>query len=340
MKRVLLLLFGVVVAAVGLGAWAWSIVSAPLYTPGEVAARADLDPTDGWTVQPGVTLAPTTRGETGPTVLFVHGGPGAPPQTLSPMLTALAADHRVVTWDQRGSGRSSTVWTGPSGEGTFADVGHLEDQLGIGQQLADIERIRRHLGDDTVVLMGHSYGGLLAALYAAEFPERVEKLVLLAPADLLVFPSSFGGLFEMLDERLEGDDLITYRAWKAEYLDLWGVTERSTEELVALDAQLLPFWEEVMGPPPDGMQAAGPGVWHARAQFFSLGMRHDWRPFLGRVRAPTLVLHARDDLQPLGAAELYAEAVPDAIVETVPGGHFPHYTDAAPLEDRVRRFLR
>jgi pimeloyl-ACP methyl ester carboxylesterase len=80
----------------------------------------------------------------------------------------------------------------------------LAGALGMTAQIADIERIRQILGEDKLILMGHSYGGFMAALYAFEFPGRVEKMVLISPAGTLTMPPLHGGLDrvkEYLDER-------------------------------------------------------------------------------------------------------------------------------------------
>jgi len=82
------------------------------------------------------------------------------------------------------------------------NVAALIRALGIQAQVADIERIRKGLSVERLVLVGHSFGGFLAALYAAEFPGRVEKLVLVAPADLLRFPPPGGGLHERVKRLL------------------------------------------------------------------------------------------------------------------------------------------
>jgi proline iminopeptidase len=70
----------------------------------------------------------------------------------------------VIHYDQRGCGRSTRPidrFSSPS----FFD---------------HIERIRTILGGDKLVLIGHSFGGFLASPYAAEFPQHVKALVLVA----------------------------------------------------------------------------------------------------------------------------------------------------------------
>jgi proline iminopeptidase len=99
----------------------------------------------------------------GQPVLFLHGGPGA----------GAGAVHRrffdpnfwrVVIFDQRGSGRSRPL-------------GSLQDNT-TPDLVADIERLRRHLGIERWLLFGGSWGSTLALAYAQAFPERVVGCVL------------------------------------------------------------------------------------------------------------------------------------------------------------------
>ena len=51
----------------------------------------------------------------------------------------------------------------------------------LARDVADLEEIREEIGAENVVLIGHSYGGILAAAYAAAHPEHVAKMVLSSP---------------------------------------------------------------------------------------------------------------------------------------------------------------
>ncbi len=95
--------------------------------------------------------------------LFLHGGPGA---GLSPDHRRFfdPAHYRIVLFDQRGSGRST-----PLGELRDNTTQHL---------IADIERLRAHLGIDRWLVFGGSWGSTLALAYAEAHPERVTGLVL------------------------------------------------------------------------------------------------------------------------------------------------------------------
>lgn len=104
------------------------------------------------------------------TVIVINGGPGAS-HAAAPPAGVLAPEFRVVFYDQRGTGRSSTPR-----DGAF-DLRH---------QVADLEALRRRLGAPRIDLLGHSWGGPIAAAYTAHYPRRVSRLVLAGalPADL------------------------------------------------------------------------------------------------------------------------------------------------------------
>lgn len=99
----------------------------------------------------------------GKPVLLVHGGPGAGSNSTMPRYHDPAA-YRIVVFDQRGSGRST-----PHAE--------LEENT-TWDLVADMERIRLHLGIDRWQLFGGSWGSCLSLAYAETHPDRVSELVL------------------------------------------------------------------------------------------------------------------------------------------------------------------
>ncbi|MFT4863514.1 MAG: proline iminopeptidase [Pseudohongiellaceae bacterium] len=96
-------------------------------------------------------------------VLFVHGGPGGACDASSRRFYD-PADYRIITFDQRGCGRSTPH--GELRENTTQDL------------IADMEIIRNHLTIDKWVLFGGSWGSTLSLVYAIQFPERVLAMVL------------------------------------------------------------------------------------------------------------------------------------------------------------------
>lgn len=112
----------------------------------------------------GTTLHISKSGQGLPCV-FLHGGPGywSYPfeQTAGPFLESFMEMHYL---DQRGCGRSSLA---PGGD------------YSLKRLLSDLEEIRQKLNIDKWIVMGHSFGGILATNYAKQYPNSVLSLILL-----------------------------------------------------------------------------------------------------------------------------------------------------------------
>ncbi|MFA9431347.1 prolyl aminopeptidase [Egicoccus sp. AB-alg2] len=102
--------------------------------------------------------------------LVVHGGPGS---GCTPGVRRLFDPDRcrIVLFDQRGCGRSRPHASEPVGDLSVNTTGHL---------VADMERLREHLGIDGWLLFGGSWGSTLSLAYAVHHPDRVSAAVLMA----------------------------------------------------------------------------------------------------------------------------------------------------------------
>lgn len=332
MKKKLLIgaaaLLGLVIAGAGL-LFYW--MSRPLYTPGALRTAALTVPGqsasgDFWDMGDGVRLHRFFDGA-GSNILFVHGGPGFPTRTPPAGLRQLAGSHRLVYYDQRGCGKSTRPVDRFTSSNYYENVKTLDAKLGLGAQVADIERIRRILGDEKLTLIGHSWGGFVAALYAAEFPERVKAMILVAPADILQMPSETGGMMDELRRRLPAAKQPEYDAFLKQYLDFRNVFARTDEDLKKLNLRFAEYYIEAAKAAnfalPADFAAEDAGGWMTQGMYFSMGMRHDYRPALKAVKAPVLVMHGDRDLQSEKATRSYAEALPNAQFALIPGaGHW------------------
>ncbi len=206
-KTILIIIGSIVLIIAILAGGFWYMSTQPLYRPGMVRAGENLgapltppsQPADSetWLVarpgmrggagEPGIELSHFNSGQ-GRNVLIIHGGPGQPFTQPVSGLELLTDDFRFHYYDQRGCGESSRPIDRFDSPNTYENMQRLDQTLGLGAQIADIERIRQILGDDKLILIGHSWGGFLASLYAAEFPEHVEALVLVSPANVLIMP--------------------------------------------------------------------------------------------------------------------------------------------------------
>jgi proline iminopeptidase len=108
----------------------------------------------------------------GKPAVVVHGGPGSGAGAWWRRLFDPQA-YRVVLFDQRGCGRSTPHAGAPRADLTANTTHHL---------IADIERLRTHVGADRWLVTGASWGSTLGLAYALRHPERVSELVLFAVA--------------------------------------------------------------------------------------------------------------------------------------------------------------
>ena len=100
----------------------------------------------------------------GTPILLIAGGPGNTHTAFHPYFSELARSCRVIYFDAYGRGKSDQA--PKPGAYTFD------------RDVEDVEGLRRALGLGRIVLLGHSYGGMVAQAYALRYPQSVQKLIL------------------------------------------------------------------------------------------------------------------------------------------------------------------
>ena len=266
----------------------------------------------------------------GPPIVVLHGGPDFDHTYLLPELDRLAEAFRLLYYDQRGRGRSAS--------------GVRPGDVTIESEIDDIDRVRRHFGLESMAVLGHSWGGVLAMEYAIRYPERVSHLILLdtAPAsagDWQSFREELGRRRPAADreamEAIAATDAFQRGDLEAEaaYNRIhFRMTVRRPELLDALVARLHSDDTEE-------------GILLVRAINRRLhdetARSPDWDlfPALRRLDVPTLVLHAEHDFIPVALAERIADAVPAARLSVLPGcGHFTVLEAPELVFEEVARF--
>ena len=161
------------------------------HPPIEPYATGMLDVGDGQSIYWEASGNPSGRA-----ALALHGGPGG---GLSPGRRRLfdPVRYRLIQFDQRGCGRS-TPHAADTGTDLAANTTH--------HLIADIERLREHLGIDRWVVWGGSWGTALGLAYAQRFPGRVSAMILVSialtrRADVHWFAHDTGRFFPAAWER-------------------------------------------------------------------------------------------------------------------------------------------
>jgi pimeloyl-ACP methyl ester carboxylesterase len=230
---------------------------------------------------------PTDR----PALLLVHGL-GSSLETWQPWVEKLAQDYRVVSLDLPGFGLS-----GPDQGNDYSDrrTIHL------------LVALLDHLQIARASLIGHSIGGRIAWQMAALAPDRVAKLVLIAP-DGFASPGFEYGKAPEIPILAGALPYVLPTAMLRPYLRAaLGDPHRLTAELVQRYRDML----------------RAPGVRRAVLQRLGQTILQDPRPLLARITAPTLLLWGdKDQMIPSGNSQDYLVALPESQLVLLPGlGH-------------------
>jgi proline iminopeptidase len=206
--------------------------------------------------------------------------------------------------------------------------------------VADLEEVRVHLGLERLLLLGHSHGGVVAQVYAATHPDRVEKVVLVST--LARFADEQGAAMEAAMQAKAGEPW--YEDARAALEDEQEGRFESDEELAALAYREFPFYFARFGDDErtylENLRGEVPVA--DALLFFNneIFPTFDHRPVLPRITAPALVITGEDDFitGPVCAADF--AAIPDQRTVIVPDcGHFIFVEARDRFRDEVATFL-
>jgi pimeloyl-ACP methyl ester carboxylesterase len=116
----------------------------------------------------GVTLYVRIAGnpQSGNVLIAIHGGPGMTHDYMLSLEKLAGPNFVVVTYDQRGVGRSSSPPADPS---SYTLIKYADD----------LEAVRQAIGAERINLFGHSWGGIVGMRYATLYPNHVRSIVLM-----------------------------------------------------------------------------------------------------------------------------------------------------------------
>jgi 4,5:9,10-diseco-3-hydroxy-5,9,17-trioxoandrosta-1(10),2-diene-4-oate hydrolase len=237
------------------------------------------------------------RGGSGPTVLLVHGILSSI-FTWRDLLPRLARHHDVVALDLPGFGASDQP----------ADLsGELYPAV--------LLRLMERLAIPRAAIVGHSLGGAAACMFAAQHPERVERLALIAPAGFNLAAEEMPWLLRAVEWPPVGELLERLPVRRA--LVRIGLRQVVFDDALVTDERVEEYWAPLARP---GAIASLRALMASR---HALGAR--FPALAGRVRAPTLLVWGRADAWiPVSHAERFLAAIPGSravVLERC--GHLP-----------------
>jgi proline iminopeptidase len=252
-------------------------------------------------------------------LVCVNGGLIYSHALLWPALSPLAARRQLVLYDQRGRGDSEAP-SDPS-------AARVEDDA------ADLGALRRALGVRRWDVLGHSWGGAIAALGAAEDQGGTRRLVLVdavgptsewmaelrAAALARSTPEDRETLERLDDAALSVPDPAVHEAHARAIYRSW-FAERELAELFV---------------PPRSDSLTGAAV---AASLRRNG--YDWRSILSALSTPALVFHGTEDALPSRVGKELATVIPQARLTLVPdSGHMPFWEAPETFFPAVESFL-
>jgi sigma-B regulation protein RsbQ len=246
-----------------------------------------------------------------PTVVFVHGF--GSDQTVWHPVSAAFGDCRVVLLDNAGAGRS------PAG----AFVQHR--YLGLERYASDLAAVLDALDARPAVLVGHSAGGMIAALVAAERPELVSRLVLIGASPRYRNTADYHGGFT------EDDVRDVYRAVAANYEEWADHFARTMMGAPDQPHLARSFADCLRSIPADRALTVLCSIFQC-----------DHRDALAQIACPTLIVQSRDDAAvPPEVVEYMNRTIAESQVAKVDSsGHLPHVAAPALVVAAIAEFVR
>ena len=243
------------------------------------------------------------RAGDGPRLLFCNGS-GQSLDTSRPLVEAFASRFDTVAHDQRGLGRTEV----PPGPFTMAEYG------------ADALAVADHVGWDTFLLVGISFGGMVAQELAVTAPGRIERLALLCTSSGGAGGASYP-LQELADLPPDERARTAMQVMDTRFDEQWLAEHPNDRMFVQAIAD--------RRPPEPGSDAE-------RGQFEQMQARrgHDVFDRLPRITCPTLVSSGRyDGIAPPANGEAIAGQIPSAELRLYDGGHAFFAQDPAAFPD-------
>lgn len=283
------------------------------------------------TLDNGYHIWTNTQGHGDIKLLCLHGGPGGNHEYWENFGEQLAdLGVQVTIYDQLGS------WY--SDQPDYSDPAIADKYLTYDYYLEELEEVRTKLGLDNFYLIGQSWGGALAMMYALKYGQHLKGLIVSSMVDNIdEYVTHINELREKtltpeavayMKECEEKDDLDNARYQG--YVDVLNreYVDRKQPEAIRhlISTMATPVYNAFQG----------------NNEFVITGKLKLWdiRDQLSRITMPTLLTFGEHETMPLTTAKRMARDIPHARLETTPGGGHHHMIDNAPVYfAHLKKFL-
>ncbi|KAK3182116.1 hypothetical protein K4F52_006485 [Lecanicillium sp. MT-2017a] len=254
----------------------------------------------------------------GSIVTFSHGWPLSSDNWDSNMIDISNKGYRVIAYDRRGHGRSTTTWQNNSVD-AFVD---------------DLDELLTYLDVKNAVMVGHCHGGGEFVRYLGRLGTgRVRKAVLVGaiPPVMIVTTSNTDGIdarcFPLFQSKMLNDWPQTFLDWSRDTL----FSTRGPDELGS-EGQTMHLWQQ-------GMQADMKTAYDCCRNFAFMDFTED----LKKIDVPVLVLHGTDDaVVPISiSSERAVQYLPKGTLKVYQGGcHMIHMINFAEFNSDLLDFIK
>ncbi|NWF62953.1 MAG: alpha/beta hydrolase [Chloroflexi bacterium] len=293
--------------------WAWLYVYKPI--PVTVPLPQPTSSTQYWQLSTGSRIAyifhPAKGQAHSAPVIYLHGGPAVPTRTSNyEFFKQLTADgFDVYLYDQIGTGLSA----------------QLDDisQYTLERNVADLEAIRQQIGSEKVILVGTSWGSVLAAYYLEQYPNHVEKIIFMSPG---VLGDRKNVRYDYSRSASSQDDSILLPPLRMILAGALARTNPQTATNFASQAEMNGIYDAFVTSPSMDYQVnckgyvptnkpsrSGGGNYYANLLILqSLKKAHDPRPNLTSLQTPALIMRGACDYIPWESTLSYKQTLPNS----------------------------
>lgn len=255
----------------------------------------------------------------GPIAIFIHGGPGAWSKSFEDLGGKnLEGFLTMVYYDQRGCGRSENS---------------KNDDYSLERMLKDIELIRQKYNADSIYLVAHSFGGILAVNYAHKYPAHVKGIILVNSTLNLLY--SVQNQIHYMNNLLKTD----YKASDSSQIIPTFKKVQSELAKQGLIYKLLSDNENNIHLL-NKIDEESPGDFaFARKVLFIDDYLKDYAKITNQIEIPTLVITGARD-HAIGENHFESFAFPKETIKQIDGGHLLYYEKNKEFINAVSEFVK